>query len=145
MSYIKVAKSGYNALTDTNPQHFQFDSSYNTFKLADILSVSLTATGVHVPGQTYLNSNGYISQTVSPPSSVSGYTPYFFTFISETSIYNGNATGYDFVQDPNSQTDGFVIQNSSLDFVVGLYYVEGSGTTDTVTYTFNIYLFANPV
>ena len=60
---IKVAKSGYDALTETDPNSFIFDSQYNTFKIL--------VTGTHsasvAQSQFQLSGSDFVHNQSSPP------------------------------------------------------------------------------
>lgn len=140
MRSIKVSKIGYDALTDTDPSHFNLDAEYNTFKFTNTIletNLSLTSNGDGTP----------ISTSVNLSNPLSGYFPYYFAYITSdiagtlyTAYGNLNlpavAGGQAFVYGdlPNNQlVCEFDLQNQS------------SGTSGTYTVNYYIYLFANPV
>lgn len=137
MSTIKVAKPGYNAMTDTNPQHFYFNSDYNTFKFLEMLpSFSLTVIN---DGGTAQNSTAIV--TVSTPLPSLGYIPY----ISTTIMSNGTFLGYNSGVSPSSNAAwAWAYIDPTTNLLWGAYAYDNTGTS-TTTIIFYPYLFANPV
>jgi hypothetical protein len=129
---FKITKPGYNALTDTNPQHFQFDSDYNTFKFLEILPSFSISVG---------NAGGTTSQTVTNSIQIPSqfqFVPFFLVYIVTD---NNTSSGRYNYYGTNSST-AFVYQSGSS--IIGVYEYEGGGTT-SVTTTFYPYIFANPI
>jgi hypothetical protein len=56
-SVLKIVKSGYNALTDTNPNHYIFHSDLNTFKLIATGNKIVTLTA-STTNQTFTQAHG---------------------------------------------------------------------------------------
>ncbi len=135
MTYIKVSKSGYNALTDTNPQHFQFNSQYNTIKLSQVLSqLSLTVTN---SGGNTLSGIGIASTSLTLPSNYS-YVPYISCYIDMdgTVGYNSvsNAAGYGCITYYDPPSNSIILE-----------YIYGNTGTNIATVSALPYIFANPI
>lgn len=136
MSTIKVAKPGYNAITDTNPQHFYFNSDYNTFKFLEMISgFTLTVTN---DGGAPTSSYGTAESVISLPNLT--YTPFVSCAIFINSIFQGYNSG---TSDGGSSQAFFFIDTAN-NTGIGTYTYPNTGTT-TTTVTFYPYLFANPV
>lgn len=54
---VAVAFPGYNAETDTNPNHYAFHSAYNTFKIIGTGTVDFTIAGSATDAPYSLNHN----------------------------------------------------------------------------------------
>jgi hypothetical protein len=135
MSSIKISKHGYNALTDTNPQHFQFDSDYNTLKFTETIS-QLSITVANWGGNT-ASGIGIVSTSEVLPSSYN-YTPYISSYINLNGV-----VGYNCATTSGSYAAYTYYDPSSNSIVFTLMY--GNTGTDVVTITALPYLFANPV
>ena len=77
---IRVAKSGYNALTDTNPDHYTFLSGFNTLKYFTSGSQNITIVGDTTYKQT----------VVTIPHNL-GYVPVFFVEVQISFLVSGYA------------------------------------------------------
>lgn len=135
MTYLRVAKPGYNAITDTNPQHFYFNSDYDTFKFIQTLS-QLTIT-VSNSGGNLSNGSTSVSTSVTLPSSFT-YTPYINCFINMA-----GTLGYNAVSNAGSYV-ALTYYDPSTNSIVLSYYYGNTGTqVDTVTAL--PYLFGNSI
>lgn len=70
---IVVAKSGYNALTETNANNLVYSSDYDTLKYHSTGSVNLTISGGN--GETYITHS-------------LGYVPFFAVYVNKLSPSN---------------------------------------------------------
>jgi len=69
---IIIAKNGFNALTETNPDNLIFSSEYNTLKYNINGNLSLTIVG-----------NGTLQTTTSDVTHNLGYYPFFIVFVND--------------------------------------------------------------
>lgn len=72
---VRVAKPGINALTDTNPNNFVFDSAFNTFKIIaeGTATFSLSNNPFEVQEHTITHGLGYIPFVIAYCKFPDGY------------------------------------------------------------------------
>lgn len=138
MTYLRVAKSGYNAITDTNPQHFYFNSDYDTFKFIEILSpfsvtVSDDGGGTGAPYKL-------ATASISMPSY--SYTPFVSCYIQVNST--SSFGGYNGITWDAGSSFTFFYLDTSSNTGIGNYWYPSGGTT-TTTFTFYVYIFGNSI
>lgn len=87
---IIIAKTGYNALTETDPNHKIFDSQYGTLKyfVSGSGSLTITASGA-----------GQVENTATVAHNL-GYVPFFYGYVYDGSTYYINPvnsiSGFDY-------------------------------------------------
>jgi len=108
----RVSKSGYNALTATDPRDFVFHSAYNTFK---IIAEGSASFDVIVGSTTHAISHGQ------------GYTPFVIAYCN---FPDGHSSGIGSWQRDNTQLWFSNLRVSSSQII--FYFYNNSGSTRTV-------------
>lgn len=82
MTYkIKISKSGFNAITDTDPNRLVFSSDYNTLKYYTNGSVTLSGSWTTNPGNSVKTYTTTVSHNL-------GYKPFFVCYVNFIGKYN---------------------------------------------------------
>lgn len=122
MNKLIVAKSGYNAKTETNPNNLVFSSDYNTLKY--YLNGSYEMTGV----------TGNTSKTIAHNL---GYVPFYIVYCNDwvaQPTYYG-LTEYFFGLGGRTQRAKAYVDDTNLYLILDL----GSGTAVTVKWYYKIF------
>jgi hypothetical protein len=82
MTYkINISRTGYNALTDTDPNYLIFSSDYNTLKYNTNGSVTLSGSWTTNPGDDVKTYTKTVSHSL-------GYKPFFVCYVNFVGNYN---------------------------------------------------------
>ena len=123
---IKVAKPGYNAETDTNPDHFIFWSKYNTFKILKEGNAQITYTG----DGRYAISHNLLSY--SPTS--------FMFFIKFPDGYTLPTVGTGFIKSHNANWEIYDVYIDETEINMHIKRIAGANTVLNSKY----YIFETP-
>lgn len=139
---VIVAKSGYNALTETDPNNLNFDSSYNTLKYyaSGTTSFTINYSGYYLTDYNAILGRFYYHRKTTSIAHNLGYVPFFLSYaLSLTgSVYSllpistSDAGYYAFIQ---SYAD-----DTNIYFVVEMRNQSASGTQD---FSFSYKIFKN--
>jgi hypothetical protein len=128
---ILVAKSGINALTNTNPKNFKFHSDYGTLKYYQKVQsvVTFTANGVIISGRNIITHN-------------LGYYPFVEVFVR---VYIGSPSG-DYEPCPFYGAGASVLYNAS--FIIKENTIEVYGeingvSSSTWNFDFLVFVYKN--
>ena len=128
---IRVAKSGKNVLTSTDPNDFIYDSSYNTFKIIETGTQDFTITGV--AAREYERT---ISHSVGNASSFVLFVQ--FSDGKTTFVLDGNSVSFS-----GTSVEGYVraanISSSVITFTVYKPYA------DAMSINVRYYIFETPL
>jgi len=130
---LAVSKEGKNALTDTNPDNYNFHSNYNSLKYYNSGSIVMT----NISSTTY----GTIAHNL-------GYTPFFVAFVNDLSVYySANAyamvpyyLGSSTIPNPNRNLGAFAYADSTNVYCKAWFDTNWVGTH---TFTFYYKIFRN--
>jgi hypothetical protein len=126
---MKVAKSGYNANTDTLIEHFKFHSDYGTLKYFHKQEINLTINAasddVGCKGE-YAHNLGYIpycevyvSVYIGSPTGIYEYCP--FAGAGATILYDANVKITDSKIEVYGQLEGMGTNLWHFDFIVFIF------------------------
>jgi len=131
---IVVAKSGYNALTETDSDNLSFSSDFNTLKYYSQGTITVTTNKANYYKSVVDEFLGtiYYHYTVEKVTHNLGYVPYFAGYILDT------PTASTACQAPYAFGDAVVLvylavfaDDTYLYFVVHFNSIDNSGTIDT--------------
>lgn len=140
-----VTKSGFNVLTDTDQTHFYFRTDQGTFKFITLISSILTV-GNFNNGSGGGFGTTTATQTVSLPSDVNGFAPYYF--VSFQGITGAAGSVYDYFATGDGAVGNFYsawVFGAQLGSTITEYlkYNSGGTTPTNLSVTYNIYVFGN--
>lgn len=141
---ILVAKTGYNVLTETSTDNFNYRSDYDTLKYETtgsiVVDVDLANYYQFFPGSPPIFPDTYAHRKVETVAHGLGYTPYFaaYDILTSTTIQTPNLQA-DFVF---FRSDSVFADATNLHFVVRFNTEANSGT---VNITFNYRIFKNDI
>lgn len=127
---IVVAKPGYNAITDTNPDHLNFSSDYNTLKYNISGSKRINGSWTTNPG----NSPKIFTDSVAHGL---GYVPFFICYVDFVGTGKYNIVPYNYsVMTTGSELASAWIDSTYLYFDVQL---RPGTSANTWNYDFTFY------
>lgn len=125
---IRVAKSGYNALTDTNPDHYSFLSGLNTLKY-----FASGSQNINIVGDT-----SYKQTTVTIAHNL-GYVPVFFVEVQISFL----VSGYAFAPIINQAGGTFDVRGEAWADDTNIYLRMTNLSSDDITANFVYKVFKN--